>query len=74
MTKILEEAIRRVSQLPERMQDHIGAAMLEEIDRGIAWDETLSGPKSLRLLSEWGAEALRDLDEARTEPVDPDSR
>lgn len=70
MTKLLEEAIRRVSQMPESMQDHIGAAMLEKLDSDLAWEEALVRPESLRLLDNWASEALADLREGRTKSLD----
>ncbi|MBI4545338.1 MAG: hypothetical protein HY703_09095 [Gemmatimonadetes bacterium] len=73
MTRLLEEAIRRASRPPADLQDHIGAAILAEMEADLAWEATLASPESLQLLDEWAAEALADLKAGRTEPLDPEA-
>ena len=41
MTKLLEEAIKKVKKMPELEQDNIAALMLDEM----AWDITLENTK-----------------------------
>lgn len=73
MTRLLEEAIRKARALSEEKQDHLAATLLEEIARDEQWEETLASPESLALLDGWAAEALQDLREGRTEPLDPET-
>lgn len=73
VTKLLEEAIKRASKLSEDKQDHLGAALLAEMEADERWESTLTSSKSLGLLDEWAAEALQDLEEGRTEPLDPEA-
>ncbi|MBI4544004.1 MAG: hypothetical protein HY703_02275 [Gemmatimonadetes bacterium] len=72
MTKLLEEAIRKASQLPPDMQDRIGAAILAEMEPDLAWEATLARTESLEVLDQWAAEALANLQAGRTEPLDPE--
>lgn len=41
MTKLLEEAIKKVKEMPEAEQDNIAAMILDEV----AWDTTLDRTK-----------------------------
>lgn len=72
MTKLLEEALKRIASLPQDKQDHLAATLLAEIEADERWEATLASPKSLGLLNEWAEEALRDLEEGRTEDLEPE--
>lgn len=71
MTKLLEEALKRIASLPENKQNHIAATLLAELEADERWEATLSSSGSLELLDEWAEEALRDLEEGRTEAIKP---
>lgn len=54
MTKLLEEAIKKVKEMPEVEQDNIAALILDEV----AWDITLENTKDK--LSILAKKALKD--------------
>jgi hypothetical protein len=54
MTKLLEEAIKQVKDMPETEQDNIAALILDEV----AWDATLESTKDK--LSVLAKKALND--------------
>jgi hypothetical protein len=70
MTKALQKAFEVASQLPDRAQDELAAAILEELRIEDAWDATLAA--SLPALEKLAAEALAEHRAGRTEPLDPD--
>lgn len=70
MTRLLEEAFDKASNLPEEDQDAVAALILEEIESERRWDELFA--KSQDKLAELGQEALREHREGNTERLDPE--
>ncbi len=64
MTKLLEEAIKKVKQMPESEQDNIAAMILDEV----AWDATLENTKDK--ISILAKKALKDHAEGNTTDLD----
>ena len=56
MTKLLEKAIKEISQLPAVEQDSLGALILEELASEERWAETLQ--KSKEELAKLAEEAI----------------
>lgn len=42
MTKLLEQALNRVRELPAERQDALASILLDELDAGKQWDEKLT--------------------------------
>jgi len=71
MGKLLERAIEEAHKLSDNDQEAIGAWLLAEIESERRWDELFSRPPS-EALERMADEALRDLRDGRTNPLDPD--
>ena len=71
MTKALEEAFEAASRLPEREQDELAAAILEEVQADARWDASFA--RSQKALEQLADEALEEYRAGRTEPLDPDA-
>ena len=73
MTRLLEEAFKEASQLPQDRQDELAQRILEGLaDR--RWDELFADPRSEALLDQLADEALADYRAGRTLDLDPSSR
>jgi hypothetical protein len=70
MTKLFEQAIGRVTQLPEADQDAIARLVLDELESERRWDELLA--KSPKKLSELADRAWADHEAGHSELMDPD--
>jgi hypothetical protein len=70
VTPALERTLAELAKLPESEQDAIAAWLMEEIESERRWSESFE--RSADLLSQLADEALADLHEGRTEPLDPD--
>ncbi|MBD1879013.1 MULTISPECIES: hypothetical protein [unclassified Coleofasciculus] len=71
MTKLLEQAIARVMQLPETEQDAIAAFILEELEDEACWDRAFS--QSQDMLAKLAAEALAEDRAGKTQELDPET-
>lgn len=71
MTKSLQEAFERASQLPPDEQEAFGAWMLHELDSEQRWDELFN--RSPDLLSKLADEALAEHRAGKTKPLDPET-
>lgn len=71
MTKLLEQAIAKVMQLPETEQDAIAAFILEEIEDEARWDRAFS--QSQDMLAKLAAEALAEDQAGKTQKLDPET-
>ena len=68
MTKALEKAFKAASKLPEREQEALAAAILEEVAVEERWKESFAhSPKQLEQLAE---EALDEYRAGRTKPLE----
>jgi len=63
MTKLLEEAFQKASQLPSRLQDMLAKEFFEEIEWENKWDDTLE--RSQDLLDSLAANAKREFEEGK---------
>ena len=72
MTKALEEAFEKASQLPAEQQDALAAAIQAEIEAEAEWGTALSNSQDV--LGRLADEALSEYKAGRTEPLDPDKR
>lgn len=70
MTRLLEEAFRKASALPEAEQDALASAILADLEDERRWREAFA--KSPDLLAELAAEAREEYRAGRTLPLDPD--
>jgi hypothetical protein len=71
MTRALQKLIDVVSRLPEREQETLAAAILDDLASDERWDALLSSsPDALGRLAD---EALAEHRAGRTQPLDPDS-
>ena len=71
MTKLLEQAIAKVMQLPETEQDAIAAFILEELEDEARWDRAFS--QSQDMLVKLAAEALAEDQAGKSQELDPET-
>ena len=69
MTKLLQQAFERASELPETEQDKFARFLLAELDSDRRWDELFSSPESEDLLERLADEALSEHRAGRTQPL-----
>ena len=70
MTHALKRAFEIAASLPDREQDALAAAILEEVAADERWEASLAAsPGALESLAD---EALREHRAGRTKPLDPD--
>ena len=70
MTKALQDAFAAASRLPERDQDSLAAAILEEVALEERWASSLRATAGA--LEQLADEAIADHKANRAEPLDPD--
>jgi hypothetical protein len=71
MTKVLKKAFEAASRLPDREQDDLGAAILEELDADERWEAACA--RSQDALERLADEALEEHRAGRTEALDLDA-
>jgi hypothetical protein len=70
MTKLLEEAIAKVRQLPEAEQNAIAQLILDEVESEKQWDELFAkSPEKLRKLAD---KAWAEHEAGQSESLDPE--
>lgn len=69
MTRLLEEAFERASELPQEEQDKFARFLLAELDAERRWAELFSRPESEDLLERLAEEALSEHRAGRTRPL-----
>ncbi len=69
MTKLLQQAFERVSELPETEQDKFARFLLAELESERQWIELFARPKSEELLERLADEALAEHRAGRTRPL-----
>ena len=67
MTKLLEQAIERVSKLSASDQDAVAAMVLEELASERRWDDSFA--KSQDALAKMAAQALAEYDAGQSKPL-----
>ncbi len=70
MTRLLEEAFRKASELPEAEQDALAASILADLEDERRWSEAFANSQDL--LARLAAEAREEYRAGRTLPLDPD--
>ena len=71
MTRALERAFKAASLLPDREQEELAAAILDEIEAERRWEVSFaSSQDALKRLAD---EALTEHDAGESEPLDPDT-
>ena len=70
MTKLLEQAMQRVAELPEDEQDAVAALVLAELEAEGRWDKRFA--ESQDALAELAAEAVESDEEGSTTPLEFD--
>ena len=70
MGKLLDEAIREVSKLPDQEQEAIAAWLLAELASERRWNELFSSSQDV--LRRLGRQAREEYRQGKTEPLDPD--
>ena len=71
MTEALRRAFEVASRLPDREQDELAAAILQELAADRRWDALLG--ESQLALERLADEALQEHRQGRTEVLDPDA-
>jgi hypothetical protein len=69
MTRLLEEAFRKATALPDAEQDALAAAILADLEDERKWTEAFANSQGL--LAELAEEAHADHLAGRTTPLDP---
>ena len=69
MTRLLEEAFERASELPREEQDKFARFLLAELDAERRWAELFSRPESEDVLERLADEALSEHLAGRTRPL-----
>ena len=70
MSKLLEEALTKLGELPECEQDSIATWLLDELESDGRWKKLLSD--SVDAVGRLADEALAEHADGRTEELDPD--
>ncbi|MDT0631633.1 hypothetical protein RQM47_03125 [Rubrivirga sp. S365] len=71
MTRLLEQAFDRASQLPDEEQDELARLFLAELESEERWAELFGRPESEDLLERLATEALEEHRAGKTQPLDP---
>ena len=71
MTKALRKAFEAASRVPEREQEELAAAILEELASDEGWEAAFA--ESQCVLKGLADEALKEHRAGRTEALDPDA-
>ncbi len=72
MSRLMEQAIQKIKELPERDQEALASILLQEIDAERRWDELFARPESADLLSRMADQALAGARAGRARKLDPD--
>jgi hypothetical protein len=71
MTKLLEQAIAKIKNLPDNEQDIIAAIILEELEDEMKWEQAFSNSQDL--LASLAAEAIQEYQGGETQELDPET-
>ena len=72
MTKLLQQAFERASELPETEQDKFARFLLAELESDRHWAELFSRPESEDLLERLADEAVAAHRAGLTRPLNPE--
>ena len=72
MTKLLQQAFERASELPEEEQDKFARFLLAELESERQWAGLFSRPESEELLERLADEALAAHRAGLTQPLNPE--
>jgi hypothetical protein len=71
MTKLLQEAFEKASQLPPEEQDSVAAVILHELESEQRWQELFANSQDA--LAKLASQALAEHRAGKTKPLDPDT-
>lgn len=71
MTKALKKAFEAAAKLPDREQEELAAAILEELAADERWEAAFADSQAV--LKRFTDEAVREHRAGRTEALDPDA-
>ncbi len=74
MTRLLQQAFERASELSEEDQDKFARFLLAELESEQRWAELFSSPESEALLERLADEALAAHRAGRTQPLNVEDR
>ena len=72
MTRLLQQAFERASELPQEEQDKFACFLLAELESERQWAELFSRPDSEDLLEKLADDALAAHRAGLTRPLDPE--
>lgn len=72
MTRLLEKAFEKASELAPDDQDEFARLMLAELESEERWAKLFAHPNSKTMLERLAKEALEDHRAGRTTPLNPD--
>ena len=72
MTKLLEAALEKVTELPEPEQDAIARLILDELEYEARWQQAFAGSQDL--LARLAGAAREEIDRGEVLPDDPATR
>jgi predicted secreted Zn-dependent protease len=58
VSRLMEQALQELKQLPEQDQDSIASIILQEIESQRRWEELFDRPESANLLAKMADEAI----------------
>jgi hypothetical protein len=68
MSRLMDQAILKIQQLPEQDQESLASIILQEIESEHRWDELFARPESADLLLRMADEALVEARSGRARP------
>ena len=71
MTKLLEQAIAKIKNLPDNEQDIIATIIIEEIEDEIKWEKAFADSQDI--LAKLAAEAMTEYRAGKTQELDPET-
>ena len=71
MTKLLEQAIAKIKNLPDNEQDIIATIIIEEIEDEIQWEKAFADSQDI--LAKLAAEAMTEYRAGKTQELDPET-
>lgn len=71
MTKLLEQAIAKIKNLPKEEQDIIATIILEELEEERRWEKTFNDSEDA--LAKLAAEAMTEYRSGQTQELDPET-
>jgi hypothetical protein len=74
MSRLMDQAILKIQQLPEQDQESLASIILQEIESEHRWDELFARPESADLLLRMADEALVEARSGRARRLERNAR